>query len=158
MCGISHIFCANNPFRFYYYCLIDPKKNRYWLCRCAGETPFTQSTNFGANDILREIMYYIGGTLLLAAAFACGLHVEASAEKKFNIVPSFRSGNAPIKSGLTKSTEECADWCTTEPLCLGFNYRSSDGQCDLLSTPQAMTRQKGWDSGISIHKVDTGEF
>ncbi len=82
------------------------------------------------NDILTEIMYYIGGTLLLAASFACGLHAEASTEKKFNILSGFRSGNAPIKSGIVKSTEECADWCTTELGCLGFSYRSSDGQCD----------------------------
>ncbi len=112
---------------------------------------------FAGNHILTDTMYYMGTTLLFAAAFASTLHVRAMTEEKFNTWSGVRSGNAPVKLVSARSRIECASRCITEPICLGYNYDVLDEQCGLLSAPHGEIPQDGWIFGYKLH-LDNGEL
>ncbi len=102
---------------------------------------------------LTGTMYYIKAVLLFTVASS---HVEAFVEQKLKLLPGFRSNNTAIKSASARSRINCGEWCITASLCLGFNYRFSDRQCDLLSTPHGKTKPDGWTFGCKLH-LEIGE-
>ncbi len=109
-----------------------------------------------------EIMYRkvcslsVAGFLTFVSGFSSILHAQVFVAQKFKAVPNFRSTTAPIRLLSAKSQSLCALLCTLEKFCLGFNYRSSGGRCELLSAAHGEEQQEGWTFGYLMH-LDNGE-
>ncbi len=110
---------------------------------------------------IAEIMYKkvcslsVAGFLSFVFGFSSILHAQVFVAQKFKAVPNFRSTTAPIRLLSAKSQSRCV-LCTLEKFCLGFNYRSSGGRCELLSAVHGEAQQEGWTFGYLMH-LDNGE-
>ncbi len=101
-------------------------------------------------------IFVAGFVTSVLVGFSSILHAEVFVGQKFKTVVDFRSATTPIRFLSAESQSRCAILCMLEKFCLGFNYRSSGGRCELLSAAHGEAQQAGWTFGYLMH-LDNGE-
>lgn len=63
--------------------------------------------------------------------------------------------NTPFRSDPQDSYEECSNSCLTNTTCLGLNFHSTSGQCELFAAPSQFSTTEGIILGIKTQPTDT---
>ncbi len=115
---------------------VDCKLSEWSACEASPTSQTYQS--------IRTVTTEQSGT---GAACPTGLSKDCAIIKDYEFIPQYDYPGNDIVYG-TKTKDECVDLCNKYKDCVAFNYRSSDGNCNIKSKAENGVIKRDYDSWV----------